>query len=350
MRMLGKKWRLWGWYFSEMAKGSPLPFVLFLSVAAVVVALKVVVVSGLALAYASALGTPVVIPYNWSSSAEPASFPIIAAVSITGASLLVLVSLAQGELESQILKNTILRLCNLVATKLEAKNGDRTIDTASLLTPFRLFLPIRVIVGMAPSISQTFVIFALIFYLNLPMGAFVTIFFPVVLGVSTIIARKNSHKTRKASSGNSALGKQDDEDDASGESNTLAQEWTRYSTQLGDGLISMSSTERVAEWFKTTPIVEWFDLRKLWRQSGVRGGSYVFAVLSYIGLVPAALVFYDLVTTSLFDLAAIAALVVILSQALSSVSSSIATLGRFQADVEYLRRLIGSETGESKCE
>jgi len=305
-----------------------------LSIAAM--AFRVLVVAGLAALYGGAIGVPVDIYELFGAGNGTPHFWVLVVALLLFSALFATLTVAQGELEAVAVKKVICALSLRQANSGRlASAGSR--EASQMVTfPFKLFLPVRAIVSMTPAASQVFIGAFGIFVLSPTMGGLIVLFLPIGAFIARHVARENSRLTTKLSSSGVGTEGEDDEDGSS--TGGMDKNLAAFVEGKGSKQNRGPSVEDVADWLKTDKIDSFFRLRRTWRQSRVRGNSFAFIALIGLALAPAVMVEYDLVEDSLLNLAALAGLILVVAQAVSALSGSVAGLGRFHAQVLHFKK------------
>jgi ABC-type multidrug transport system fused ATPase/permease subunit len=299
-------------------------------------AFRVLAVAGVAALYGGAIGVPVDIYEVFGTGNGTPHFWVLALALLVFSALFATFTIAQGELEAVAVKRVI---CSLSLRQVSrgwlASAGTREANQMVTL-PFKLFLPVRTIVSMAPAMSQIFIGAFGIFVLSPPMGALIVLFLPIGAFVARHVARENSRVTTKLLSSRVG-GEGEDEEDGSS-AGGMDKNFGKFLEGEGSKKNPGPSVEDVTGWLKTREVDSFFRLRRTWRQSRVRGNAFAFVALIGLALAPAVMVEYDIVKDSLLNLAALAGLILAVAQAVSALSGSVAGLGRFHAQVLHFKK------------
>lgn len=290
-------------------------------------ALRVAIVAGLAALYGGAVGLPVDLASIANLGDSISFFWIVAGLLILSAPLYGATAVGQGHFEATAVRKTVLAMAAREGGEIADWHAGEIGDLSRITFPFTLFIAVRLSVSMVPSIGQVLVGLLWVFVLSPALGWLICIFVLVATAIAQAAAKRNSTMTRSLSDSPEVGHSEDEEEGTTG--GGLDRKLRNFLTERRKTSKGAVAESEILGWLQSQDVASWFELRKTWRQAGIRGNSFAFAALVSVAVMPAVLLEIGLIAGSVLDLAAIIGVVIVMVQAIASLSGSVAGLGRF---------------------
>lgn len=319
---------MWNWGLSLPVRYAPEFLLVVLVCSLGVLAIRVAVIVSLGALYGGAVGLPVGLPSVVSLLGKDSVFWFLTALLVLLSAAYGVVTVAQGSFEALAVKKTILSLSSRQIRTRPGSGEGKPENVIRVTRPFNLFLPVRILVSMVPSIAQAVIGIVVVFVISPPLGVLIFGFIIIGAAIARSAAKSNSKMTRFLSASSSSSHSEDDEEGVSG---GIGAKLEKFIGSHDQAKIAKDFDIALIAWLESNEVSAWFELRKTWRQARIIGSGFAFAALVSVAVVPAILLEMGLVEGSVLNLAAIVGVVIAVAQAISSLSGSVAGLGRFHA-------------------